>query len=911
MKYFNKIISLILSLVLVLMMCSCGNATDEVYLVTSNHFMGQAKGYYVDTNGVSAVLKEGYTTVDNEKKLVKDCISFGKKNKFNTAFVEVRNDNGVIYPSRYLNMDKRIITDGDTYDMLKYMSDVSAEQVMQIYAVIDLYRADNMNVDMSDVNVKQGVYDPQNPKTVKLVKNIVTELFENYNISGIVIKNIDTPFNAFKVSPPEASEAILDIVNAVHHVKSSVAVALEFNYDDETSIIDKQFIENINRSSLIDMFIPTTKSELNKGYLDFVERVSEINVGDTDIYTMNSFIEANSYELSNKLLANAAHSVFNGSIIGDYTQLLDVGVNDIALINSGFKAGTFNPLRADLSVKPELSISYPPDNFETSENSVFITGTSSPDSPFSLNGKEFKQITDSGVFGIYCTLADGENNIKLTQGDNTCEINVSKVKTPRKTIDKIPEDSVFPTTSIGYDSNETVNIIVEAPAGCVVTATVGETTLVLSQVQKGAAGTPVEYRGSFSLNNIKVGVDEVKSLGKITYILSSSKGNSVQTSKGEILVAGRNVPLVAEVVPYTSSLFDSLQSKNYNGYIKNGGKFAVRGKTMMTIDGLEQYVYKLSNNQYIAAANANVISNPSECRMNISKADSVDVGKDQKITLYGDTPSIKGAIDDNKLKLTIFDTIIDIDTDSLLGNIVKKAEIVPKGRLDDLVLTFDENALWGYDVSYSDGNTEIYLKAPPVIEPFDDKSLEGVTIALDSGHGGENIGAMGVAGEKGPSEALLNDAYTAMIKFKLEQLGAKVVLTRELLGADVALDDRMKNIEKEYPDLFISIHHNSAERSNNLNDFEGMEIYYNDDISEGFANSLIKNVKASTGRKTKESQKANYFVTRTTMCPSVLFELGYVVNPFEYNMLIKEDELYEVANGVAKSVLEILGDSTN
>ncbi len=911
MKKFKQLFCIMLSLFLILSICGCTGGAfsgDDIYLVSSSYFMGQAKGYYVDTDNESAIFKTAQSTLSEQQENIDKCLDFGKNHNFNTAFVDVHNENGSIYKSKYINLDKRIPTDDNNYDMLKYMCTKAQERSMQIYAVLDLYNLNIINpekVNISDIVNNQNVYDPQNQKTLGIIKDILTELLSNYDISGIVLKNIDVPFNAFNVSSEKAKEIITNIVEHIEKKKATTSICLLFDFDNKESIFNKKFIENLNKNLNIDMFIPTTQNKINTGYIDFVNNVVNLNLGDTSIYTINEYSSDNANELQNQLLANATHSAFEGSIIGTYTELKDLDDINMTMIKSGFNAGSFNPLKVDLSIQPKLNITYPENNFVTDKDTVFIMGTSAPDKPITINGEEYKQTTTNGTFGIHYKLNSGENIIKISQDNTTCELSVNYTKNATQKITAIPDNALFPTTSIGYDSNETVNITITAPAQSTITATVRETTVLLKQTQTAAEGMPVEYTGSFSLNNVKVGKDEVKSLGKITYIVASNGNNSVQTSKGEIVVAGRNIPLVAEVLPHSSALLDSANVDKHNGFINKGAKFAVRGKTPITVNGYKQYAYKLSNNQYIQASNANIESVPEECYSKITAAKTHAVDKNQVITFIGATPAITGDLKEKSLELTFFDSDIQINTDDIISGIVTEAKLEDKGRLDILTLTFNTD-IWGYDVSYKDGNTEIFIKTPPSIDITQEKPLSGIKIVLDAGHGGKNPGAMGVAGTMGPTEAMLNDAYVAVTRFRLEQMGAKVITTRGILAEDVSLDERMDILSNEKADIFLSLHHNSTDKSKDLTDVSGMEVYYNTPNSKLFADTLMKNLSSSTMSKSSESQYANYFVTRTNICPAVLFELGYIVNPTEYEKITKEENLYKVANAVSLSILEIL-----
>ncbi|TNF46247.1 N-acetylmuramoyl-L-alanine amidase [bacterium] len=92
------------------------------------------------------------------------------------------------------------------------------------------------------------------------------------------------------------------------------------------------------------------------------------------------------------------------------------------------------------------------------------------------------------------------------------------------------------------------------------------------------------------------------------------------------------------------------------------------------------------------------------------------------------------------------------------------------------------------------------------------------TIVLDPGHGGRDPGAIG---PKGLKEKNVTLAVAKMIKPKLEAQGYKVLLTRDR-DVYVELDQRTAYANRNYADLFVSIHTN-ASRSRKA---RGVETYF-------------------------------------------------------------------------------------
>ena len=179
--------------------------------------------------------------------------------------------------------------------------------------------------------------------------------------------------------------------------------------------------------------------------------------------------------------------------------------------------------------------------------------------------------------------------------------------------------------------------------------------------------------------------------------------------------------------------------------------------------------------------------------------------------------------------------------------------------------------------------------------------MENVTVVLDPGHGGKDPGALGVASLNGPVEKDLNLAVAKATKSILESYGANVVMTRE---GDTfpELEDRRSLTREIKPDLFISIHHNSMDYSYNSSTVRGSECYYFTDSSKNLAKLMAQNISTATERKNRGAHKARYYVTRNDICPAVLMEYGFVINPQEYSRLYTDEDIYKAAYGTAMAV---------
>lgn len=89
--------------------------------------------------------------------------------------------------------------------------------------------------------------------------------------------------------------------------------------------------------------------------------------------------------------------------------------------------------------------------------------------------------------------------------------------------------------------------------------------------------------------------------------------------------------------------------------------------------------------------------------------------------------------------------------------------------------------------------------------------LEGITVCLDPGHGGDSHQIGYKRGPSGNREAESNLRLARYLKEFLESCNAKVLMTRNS-DKFVSLDDRTTIANQYHADIFISIHHNWSPR---------------------------------------------------------------------------------------------------
>ena len=190
------------------------------------------------------------------------------------------------------------------------------------------------------------------------------------------------------------------------------------------------------------------------------------------------------------------------------------------------------------------------------------------------------------------------------------------------------------------------------------------------------------------------------------------------------------------------------------------------------------------------------------------------------------------------------------------------------------------------------------------------------TIFLDPGHGGRDSGAY----YYNVAEKDLNMQVYRKLRKKLEELGYKVLTSRD---SDIDVDfvtERSRMVNKTNSDIFISIHFNAT--GNAYSKSSGIQTYsYSDDpdypskinpywhnhpdrISESkrLAAAIHSSLLAETGAKDAGLLERSFAVLRETAKPAVLLELGYIDN-FAENQQIRDSHYQDkLVAGIVKGI---------
>ncbi|MNN62804.1 N-acetylmuramoyl-L-alanine amidase LytC precursor [compost metagenome] len=105
----------------------------------------------------------------------------------------------------------------------------------------------------------------------------------------------------------------------------------------------------------------------------------------------------------------------------------------------------------------------------------------------------------------------------------------------------------------------------------------------------------------------------------------------------------------------------------------------------------------------------------------------------------------------------------------------------------------------------------------------------------------------------------------------------------------------------------MSIHGNSLDTVKTGVNPSGSETYYTRDESIPLANVMHKHLVAATGLSDRKVRYSSLHVTRETVMPAVLLEVGYLSNASDETLMYTEEFQQRVAEGIVAGIKEYLG----
>ncbi|MDR0222082.1 MAG: N-acetylmuramoyl-L-alanine amidase [Oscillospiraceae bacterium] len=234
---------------------------------------------------------------------------------------------------------------------------------------------------------------------------------------------------------------------------------------------------------------------------------------------------------------------------------------------------------------------------------------------------------------------------------------------------------------------------------------------------------------------------------------------------------------------------------------------------------------------------------------------------------------------------------VDLRGDNASVKIYSDSEVVYEKELE-----FDSPPV-GYTVEFTGEGMEIGFRRPPAL-------LSEAVALIDAGHGGTDPGALGPPGAFGAAEKDFNLYVAEKARDYLLARGISVVFVRDG-DVDYPVRERVL-LFKERPDISVCVHANSSPIDKDFSELSGPLMFYTLDLSEKAAESVLGHIAAETGADYTPPKRQNFAMARYAGCPAMLFEMGFLCNPDEYERLLSVQYLDGMGTALGEAIEKYL-----
>ena len=565
-----------------------------------------------------------------------------------------------------------------------------------------------------------------------------------------------------------------------------------------------------------------------------------------------------------------------------------------------------------LSAKGEaLTVVYPPPEHQTVAEKIFFIGTASPQEPVFINGEAIENRSSSGHFAPSLPLQMGENVFTIRDSNETIELKVTRISDRPEIPQELgfAPDSLTPEVNIARQADELICFSAIASPNARVSAKIGKTkVLLLPQVEavelpSNSAVLTAETESIQTIAGRHEGctvLDVPGNYGKPTFELKQGDRTVTKQSQGDIQILSPQDIQVIEVTA-DAGVARTGPSSNYSRLtpLPKGTKARVTGRDGKWL--------RLDYGAWIQAEESKPVPGNVPPQTIIRGIASRQLESATEIIFPLQLPiPVEVNQKESSITLSLHNTTAQTDTIRLDRDpLIKRLDWQQVSPTQiDYTFELHDQQQWGYDLRYEGTNLIFSLQHPPenLIErsSLDRQSLNNIEILLDPGHGGEESGSKGPTGYP---EKDVNLLVSKLVAQELTKLGAKVYLTRDK-DVDVSLQDRMAAIDRLKPDLAISIHYNALPDSGDAENTKGISTFWYNTQAHAPAIFLHNYLVKELERDDAGTFWNNLALTRPHTAPAILLELGFMINPEEFEWITDRQEQQKLAQTLAEGIEE-------
>ena len=556
-----------------------------------------------------------------------------------------------------------------------------------------------------------------------------------------------------------------------------------------------------------------------------------------------------------------------------------------------------------------LFLAYPPNNHQTTSDRIFLIGTASSEGEVLINGQSIER-SKAGHFAPTFPLKMGENLFSLRYKNQEIQVKVTRIASQSEMPVGVAftPDSLTPASDLARLPNELICFGAIAPTNATVsvrldnqiiplflqslTIQLPPNSAVLTSTNQPTKSTLGNYQGCSTFSR-------VGNLGNPSFQLTLDGTTMTQPGTGKIEIIS---PSKLEVIEVTAEA-----GVARTGPSTDHSRLTPLPKgTMASVTGVEGDWLRLDYGGLIKREETRSLPHniPPKSIIRGINYRQVEGATEIIFPLQFPVP-ISVQQGEKTLTLTLYNTTAQTDTIKLNDDpIIKRLDwqqIAP-GQIQ-YVFNLKSEQQWGYDIRYEGTSLILSLRHSPKLPKDNSTALQGIKILLDPGHGGTETGARG---PNGYTEKEVNLVVSKLLQKELLKRGATVYLTREE-DQELSLPERVARINQIKPTISLSIHYNALPDGGDAINTEGVGIFWYHPQAHELAIFLHHYLVKNLNRPSYGVFWNNLALTRPHTAPSVLLELGFMINPEEFEWITNPQEQEKLAQTLADGIVEWFG----
>ncbi|MFA5803288.1 MAG: N-acetylmuramoyl-L-alanine amidase [Melioribacteraceae bacterium] len=219
-----------------------------------------------------------------------------------------------------------------------------------------------------------------------------------------------------------------------------------------------------------------------------------------------------------------------------------------------------------------------------------------------------------------------------------------------------------------------------------------------------------------------------------------------------------------------------------------------------------------------------------------------------------------------------------------------------------IYVNLNTSKIWGYDLKQNGKELIFRIKYPPTYNLETNLPLKGIKFSLEAGHGGSNLGAVGLSGLK---EKEINLKLCKMLESLLRKYGAEVLQVRDS-DKDMTLIEKRDLVTNSDANIHLSIHANSSEPTNEFLGTSGTCTFYHNPFWAPLAEKIYHRLIELDLKPFGSVGSFNYRVTRMSDIPAILVEQAFMSHAEDEEKLYDDNFRQQMAEKIYNGILDYL-----